>query len=344
MYLSKTLFVSRMGYYDITRIFGILFHDPSPGVSLSFSPDSRTPFELSTKSFNEHHQRIQTFPSRPLLSSNFTFHFTKMGNKNKSVGPPTVAQRIEAQATAHARAAAAAALPPKPRVIPVARCEDPSCPITHWHGAREYKADDKYTLKYIQVKEEALKHRLDSKLPIYHDDKDILNRWYAVHDKSRLSCDTVDCPLHDFHLAKEFKTDATDTPQYVKVKEERIKDRLDRELSIVDDDKIFINQWYEVHDTSRHLDVVSIPRPVKCTKDCGLKGYHLDQVYEEGADDLPKTIKEFSARVDAVVEQNIDGCWYEYKILCQFFDVHGPKAEDTTSGSSTVGKGAVAKR
>ena len=265
-----------------------------------------------------------------------------MGNKNKSVGPPSVAQRQAAQATARARAASPPA--PPPRVKPVSKCEDPSCPLQNrWHGAREYRSDDKYTPEYIQYKEEALKHRLDNKLPIFHDDKDFLNRWYAVHDKSRISCDTVDCPLRDFHLAKEFKAGADDTPQYVKVKEERIKDRLDHGLNIYDDDKEFMNKWYTVHDTSRHLDVVSIPRPVKCTKPCGLKGYHLDKVYEEGADDLPKTIKEFTAKVDAAVAQNLNACWYEYHIINQFFEFHGPKAEKAVSGPCTAGKGPIVK-
>ena len=265
-----------------------------------------------------------------------------MGNKNKSVGPPTVAQRIAAQAAARARTASPP--PPPSRVKPVAKCEDPTCPITHWHGASEYKADDKWTPKYILFKEEALKHRLDNNFPIFHDDKAILNRWYAIHDTSRLMCDTVDCPLRDFHLAKEFKAGAIDTPQYVQVKEERIKNRLDRGLSIFDDDKIFMNKWYAKHDTSRHLEMPSVPRPIKCEKPCGLKSYHLDQVYEEGADDLPKTIKDFSAKVDAAIEQNIDACWYEYKILCQFFEVHGPKDEETASEPSAAGKGPVAKK
>ena len=264
-----------------------------------------------------------------------------MGNKNKSVGPPTVAQRLAAQATARARAAS----PPTPsRVKPVAKCEDPSCPITHnWHGAREYKSDDKYTPKYIQFKEEALKHRLDNQMPIFHDDKEFLNRWYAVHDVSRVSCDTKDCPLREFHLAKEFKAGAADTPQYIKVKEERIKSSVDNGLNIFDDDKVFMNKWYAVHDTSRNLNMASVPRPVKCTKPCGLKSYHLDKVYEEGADDLPKTIKEFSAKVDAAVERNINACWYEYHIINQFFEFHGPKAEQTASGPSTTVKGPGSK-
>ena len=329
----------------VTRNFAILFEEILPVQTFHFSkfqniirtstikPLQRTSSTNSTTSFQK--------PIQNFLPSQSAFQFTKMGNKNKSVGPPTVAQRIAAQAAARARIAS----PPSPpsRVKPVDKCEDPSCPITHPHGAREYLAGDKWTPKYILFKEEALKHRLDNNLPIFHDDKKLLNRWYAVHDTSRLMCDTVECPLRDFHLAKEFKAGLNDAPPYVRVKEERARNRLGRGLSIFDDDKIFLNKWYALHDPSRHLDMQSIPRPVKCEKPCGLKSYHVDKVFEEGADDLPKTIKEFSAKVDAAIEQNVDAYWYEYKILCQFFEVHGPKDEEVASGPSATVKEPEAK-
>ena len=240
---------------------------------------------------------------------------------------------------ARARAAAAAAplyeTPPAKPSVP--QCTDPECPCTTRHAAKNYLDNDRNTPKYVQDKEQRVKDRISNHMPVFLDDKAFLNRWYRVHDTSRVFCDDAACPLRDLHPAKEFKKGNKETPKYIKGKEDLVNSRITQKKIIFDQDKDFLNQWYSVHDSSRRLEVASVPRLFKCEKNCGLNNFHFDKTYEELSEDLPKPIKDMLARVHAAWERDqYTAHWKEDKTLVQFFGAHGPDAQNTASESAAA--------
>ena len=268
-----------------------------------------------------------------------------MGNPNQRSGNlarPQPAQRAQQPSLEQP---SQQAQKPSPEPQPP-RCTSDACRVLNYHLDKTYDVGDRDLPDIIMVKHIALSEALTAgKFVEARISRKFLECFYAHHgpaDGSALlalpqipekpkQCKHTNCPVVKYHHENTFETDSQDLPYIVKDNQKRFSEALtDGDYGRAVASRGFLEKFFAVHGPSVLPQLPALPpHPKRCeNKLCPVPAWHADKVYKADAKDLPRLVKQWTAKTWEIDSQM--GDWVgssEQKKLNEFWSVHGGVAK-----------------